>query len=86
MFVYHKISYNNKLGAALGMKYLENFTPDYIPQKYMQKQKEFCNELDVDLSATVLFGIDRKHKFDQYNRGSNTNRLSFHKQYIRGLY
>jgi len=85
MFVYHKISYNNKLGAALGIKYLENFTPDYIPQKYIQKQKEFCNELGINPSATVIFGIDDKNIYNQYNRGGNTNRLSFHKQYIKGL-
>lgn len=85
MFVYHKISYNNKLGASLGMRFIENFTPDFLPQKYMQKQKEFCKKLDVEPSATILFGIDYKNKYDHYNRGSNSNRLSFHKQYIRGL-
>ena len=85
MFVYHKISYNNKLGASLGMRFIENFTPDFLPQKYMQKQKEFCKKLDVEPSATILFGIDYKNKYDRYNRGSNSNRLSFHKQYIRGL-
>jgi hypothetical protein len=85
MFVYHKISYNNKLGASLGMRFIENFTPDFLPQKYMQKQKEFCKKLDVEPSATILFGIDHKNKYDHYNRGGNSNRLSFHKQYIRGL-
>lgn len=85
MFVYHKISYNNKLGASLGMRFIENFTPDFLPQKYMQKQKEFCKKLDVEPSATILFGIDYKNKYDHYNRGGNSNRLSFHKQYIRGI-
>ena len=85
MFVYHKISYNNKLGAALGMQYINAFTPDFIPQKYMQKQKDFCTILDVQPSATILFGIDKNNNFSQYNRGGVTNRLSFHKQYIRGL-
>lgn len=85
MFVYHKISYNNKLGAQLGMQYINTFTPDFIPQKYMQKQKAFCAKLDVQPSATILFGVDTKGMFNQYNRGGATNRLSFHKQYIRGL-
>jgi len=85
MFVYHKISYNNKLGASLGMRFIENFTPDFLPQKYMQKQKEFCKKLDVEPSATILFGIDKNKKYAQYNRGGLTNRLSFHKQYIKGI-
>ena len=67
------------------MQYINTFTPDFIPQKYMQKQKAFCAKLDVQPSATILFGVDTKGMFNQYNRGGATNRLSFHKQYIRGL-
>lgn len=85
MFVYHKINYNNKIGALIGLEYFKTFTPDYIPQKYIDKQLNFCNNLDVQPSNTVLFGIDYKNVYNQYNRGGNTNRLSFHKQYIKGL-
>lgn len=85
LFVYHKINYNNKIGAVLGMKYFSNFSPDYIPQKYVDKQNEFCKILGVEPSSTVLFGIDHNKKYTQYNRGGATNRLSFHKQYIKGL-
>jgi hypothetical protein len=85
MFVYHKINYNNKIGALIGLEYFKNFSPDYIPQKYLDKQLEFCNNLGVEPSKTVLFGIDYNSKYQEYNRGSNSNRLSFHKQYIKGL-
>jgi hypothetical protein len=85
LFVYHKINYNNKIGALLGLEYFDNFSPDYIPQKYIDKQHDFCKILGVDPSKTVLFGIDKNKKYNQYNRGGPTNRLSFHKQYIKGL-
>ena len=85
MFVYHKINYNNKIGAALGLKYFSRFGPDYIPQKYLDKQLDFCNTLGVEPSKTVLFGIDYLKQYNEYNRGGNSNRLSFHKQYIKGL-
>jgi hypothetical protein len=85
MFVYHKVRYNNKVGAIIGLEYLKNFSADYIPDKYIDKQKEFCYTLGVKASKTVLFGIDDTHKYDQYNRGGPTNRLSFHRQYIKGL-
>ncbi len=85
MFVYHKINYNNKIGALLGLDYFNNFSPDYIPNKYIDKQADFCNNIGVAASKTVLFGIDYNNKFSQYNRGGTTNRLSFHKQYIKGL-
>ncbi len=84
MFVYHKINYNNKIGAALGLKFLENFSSDYISSKYLQKQLNFCNTLDVQPSKTVLFGIGGE-EWSQYNRGGTKNRLSFHKQFIKGL-
>ncbi len=83
MFVYNKVNYNNKIGAFLGLKYFERFTPDYITEKYIDKQHNFCNTVGVTPSKTVLFGIDYKHKFDEYNRGGNTNRLSFHRQYVK---
>jgi hypothetical protein len=84
MFVYHKINYNNKIGASLGLKFLERFSPDYIPLKYLKQQLSFCDTLNVEPSKTVLFGIGGSD-WAQYNRGCNTNRLSFHKQFIKGL-
>jgi hypothetical protein len=84
LFVYHKINYNNKIGAALGLRYLEKFPPDYITSKYIDKQLDFCYTLGVKPSKTVLFGIGGS-EWQQYNRGGVTNRLSFHKQYIKGL-
>jgi hypothetical protein len=84
MFVYNKINYCNKVGASLGIKFLENFSPDYISSKYIHKQIEYCNILNVAPSNTVLFGIGGPD-WDLYNRGGPTNRLSFHKQFIKGL-
>lgn len=84
MFVYQKINYNNKLGAALGIRFLDLFSPDYVVEKYKTKQLEFCKQLKVLSSSTVLFGIGGNDWHD-YNRGGLTNRLSFHKQFIQGL-
>jgi hypothetical protein len=84
LFVYHKIHYNNKIGAKLGLKYLNKFSPDFIASKYLDKQKEFCNTLEVDPTNTVLFGIGGP-EWKEYSRGGLVNRLSFHKQYISGL-
>ena len=63
----------------------KNFTPDYIPNKYVDKQTDFCNNIGVTPSKTVLFGVDNNNKYPQYNRGGTSNRLSFHRQYIKGL-
>lgn len=50
----------------------------------MNNQIEFCKILDLIPSKTVLFGIVDKN-WNEYNRGGSTNRLSFHRQFIKGL-
>lgn len=82
LFVYKKIDYVNRIGACIGTKFLENFSPDYIPNKYEAMQKNICNELNVIPSNTVLFGIAHIG-WPEYNRGGETSRLSFHKQYSK---
>lgn len=82
IFVYNKMNYNNRLGAALGIELLKNFSPEYIYTKYANKQKVCCNILNVEPSNTVIFGLDKASRFNEYSRGSTeSNRLGFHKLY-----
>lgn len=78
LFVYQKICYNNRLGAALGQHFMTNFHVDDIVSRYQPVQTQFCDMLAVTPSPTVFFAtaVDR---FDEYNRGGPTNRLSFHR-------
>jgi len=78
LFVYQKISYNNRMSAALGLYFINNFTVDYVTNKYLPIQDKFCKELNVNLSHTVSFGLG-DNQWKSYNRGGVTNRLSFHK-------
>ena len=78
LFVYQKSYYNNRLGAKIGLELINNFKPDYIPTKYKQKQIEFCKELSIVPSKTVMFGIAQSN-WKEYNRGGVTNRLSIHR-------
>lgn len=78
MFVYSKINYNNKIGAALGLHFIDKFDVDYITNKYHALQIEFCKQLEVQPSHTVSFGLG-DDRWKEYNRGTETNRLSFHK-------
>lgn len=84
LFVYKKINYVNRLGPLLGLRYIDNFSPDYIVNKYRNTQKEFCAALGVKQSKTVLFGLGND-EWKEYNRGGTENRLSFHRQFITGL-
>jgi hypothetical protein len=80
LFVYNKSLYTNRIGAAIGLEFIKKFSPDYIVEKYKNKQIDFCNEIGAEASKTVLFGIVTG-RYPEYNRGRDTNRLSFHKFY-----
>lgn len=85
MQIYHSTQYVNKLSAAVGAKLMAARDPDTTVAKWRAKQLEFCNQMDLEPSDTVLFGIDTKHKYDHYNRGSvHTNRLCFSRYYETG--
>ena len=76
--VYNKSLYTNRLGAYIGMEFIQHFSPDYIVNKYKVAQERMCLQSNTTVSNTVLFGIDDS-KYPEYNRGRATNRLSFHK-------
>lgn len=79
LLMLHKIEYTNRIGAALGLKMIEQYSPDYMVNKYLEKQIELCNNLGIVPSNTVLFGIDKLNQYPEYNRGGTTNRLGLHK-------
>lgn len=78
LFVTNKIGYINRTSAYIGRKLLKNFGPDYIYNKYRERQLEYCNILKIEPSNCVIFGIGG-NKWPDYNRDRKTNRLSLHK-------
>lgn len=65
------------LSAYVGTKLMETYPADYIYNKYRQKQLDMCGQLNVEASPCVYFGVDTKGQFQDYNRGTPTNRLCF---------
>jgi|APGre2960657373_1045057.scaffolds.fasta_scaffold05001_3 hypothetical protein len=82
LLMLHKIDYTNRVGAGLGYKMIERFSPDFIVQRYKNHQIELCKTLGIKPSNTVLFGIDEHNRYPEYNRGGATNRLGLHKYYV----
>lgn len=78
LFVTNKIGYTNRFGPQLGLELISNFGPDFVYNKYKQRQLELCSQYDVVPSNTVLFGLGGD-QWKEYNRGTSTNRLSFNK-------
>jgi histidinol-phosphate/aromatic aminotransferase/cobyric acid decarboxylase-like protein len=79
--VYNRAGYTNRFGAWIGTQLLQNFTKQYLHQRYHDQQVKLCGELDVAASHSVLFGVDRKMRYAEYNRGGDSNRLFLWKDF-----
>jgi hypothetical protein len=83
--VYNQTQYINRFAAALGLRLMQNQSPDTVFTKYRAQQLSWCDEYCLDASNTVIFGLDTKQNYPQYNRGSlNSNRLCFSKYFNTG--
>lgn len=67
--------YTQMAGMRLHYKLIEKFSPDYMCNKYRDKQVELCKKLEIEPSDTVLFGISNKDEYDYYERDSYINRI-----------
>jgi len=70
----NKERYINRVGAAVGEACLKEFDVDYSQRKWRARQLEVCEELGIEPSNTVIFGIGGL-EYRAYNRGGSTNRL-----------
>lgn len=77
LLAYNQNQYVNLYSVNVGHELIKKFSNDWLYTKYKDKQQEFCKKLNVELSPCVIFGIDKKNNFTDYNRGSDTNRLCF---------
>jgi hypothetical protein len=79
LIVTNKTGYTNRLSIQVGLDLIRKWSPDFIPSTYKTRQQQLCADLGVTPSNTVIFGVDTKNKYPEYNRGGQTNRLSFAK-------
>jgi hypothetical protein len=70
LYVINEDGYNyiNLQNCYVATKMMKQFPADYIYDKYLPKQKEYCEELDLVPSKCVIFGLDYKEQHTQYKR------------------
>lgn len=74
--------YVNYTSIYLAKKLIDSFSNNYMFDLYRKKQLEFCSTLYLSPSSCFIFGIDYNQKYQEYNRGGTSNRLSFHRHFI----
>lgn len=79
LYVINEDNYNyiNTLNCYVATEMMQKFEADYINAKYKILQKKYCEDLNLMPSPCVIFGIDHNKVYNQYNRGTATNRLCF---------
>lgn len=77
LFAYNETQYVNRHSINVGYHLISAFDNDWLVKKYKKKQLKKCLELELEPSSCVIFGIDKKNKFSEYNRGAQSNRLCF---------
>ena len=69
----------SKIAAGVGIELIRHFEPDYNQNRFGQRQLELCDELALEPSNCVLFGLaDKSHpRFggNDYNRGTDWRRV-----------
>lgn len=84
LLVHTKTNYNNRLGAAVGIQLLSTYSVDWNMEKWHHQLLNFCKQLDITPSNTVIFGLGDE-KYQEYNRGGPTNRLCLAKYLSQGI-
>ena len=60
--------YTQMAGQYLHYYLMNNFSPDYIYNKYRKQQVRKCRELKIKASDTVIFGITSDERFSYFER------------------
>jgi len=72
---YQRDSYLNFFNMQIAMGLMENFSSDYLFEKYRTTQLALCDELGVSASPVVNLATGVGEHWDYLNRGGPFNRL-----------
>ena len=70
LYVINEDGYNyiNLQNCYVAKQLMDEFPADYIYKKYLPMQQQFCEDLDLEASQCVIFGLDFKQRYPMYKR------------------
>ena len=72
--IYNTWGYPLVVSAEYHYDLISTIGPDDMPAKYKDVQNKVCEELELEPSPTVIFGLDYTDKYKEFKRG-NVNRV-----------
>lgn len=69
----NEVKMANNHSMALGIEYMRNFNPDYNWEKFKSAYEDICQEQDLVITDTVIFGLGDDVRHKEFNRGITGN-------------
>lgn len=75
--VANSMSMVSAIGCYVGYEIINKYSADYIYNTYRSRQQLLCDELGLDVSNSVIFGLGNSsnEKYDIFNRGTDYRRI-----------
>lgn len=77
LFAYNSHNYVNTFSVHIGHQFIKKFDNNWLYDKYKDKQEKMCEQMKLEKSNCVIFGLDLSQRYSEYNRGTDINRLCF---------
>jgi len=75
MQLLNQYRYVNHVSINMHYQILENFTPDYLFNKYRKRQLKIANDLNINASDTVFLCTTHDKKYNGFSRAGIINRI-----------
>ena len=77
LFAYNSHNYVNTFSVNIGHRFIKKFDNNWLYDKYKHTQEKMCQQMELEKSDCVIFGLDSSERYPEYNRGTDVNRLCF---------
>jgi len=85
LVAYNQNNYLNVFSVNIGHRLIKQFDNNWLYNKYESQQVETCEQLQLERSSCVIFGLDTSERYPEYKRGTEINRLCFSKTWDKRI-
>jgi hypothetical protein len=72
--VFNSVEMVNRVSLSIASKLINTYSVDHNWNTYQSAYEEVCNELNLEQTDCIMFGLGDE-KYIDYNRGGSVNRI-----------
>jgi hypothetical protein len=69
----NEVRMQNFYSMSLGIHYMQKFSADWNWHQHSAKYSQICQELELEITDTIIFGLSINNKYSHLNRGIPDN-------------